>query len=108
VQQDGKVLLSGHGQLVERLLFDGSLDPSFGSGGIGYKVGWKVAVQRDGKILLAGSDNANPNYRCQLHRLLGDPIAVPTLSEWGALLMSLLMMFGGVLFLRRWRRSERA
>lgn len=108
VQQNGKIFLSGHGQPVERLLVNGSLDPSFGSGGIGSKVGFKVAVQRNGKILVAGSDNNGSDYRCQLHRLLGDPIDVPAVSGWGMILMSLMMMSGGVLFSWRVRKVQHA
>lgn len=68
VQQDGKVLVTGrsaeHGGdfAVVRLDRDGALDPSFGSGGKvtvdvggGSDTARAVAVQSDGKILLAGS-----------------------------------------------------
>jgi uncharacterized delta-60 repeat protein len=106
VQRNGKVLLSGHASPIERLLFDGSLDPEFGSSGIGTKVGWKVAVQRNGRILVAGSDNNSPgsNYRCQLHRLLGDPVTVPALSEWSVAALALLLIISGPLLYRTLRR----
>jgi uncharacterized delta-60 repeat protein len=61
VQPDGKIVLAGlersAGYAVVRYNPDGSLDPSFGSGG---KVttsggfGYSAALQRDGKIIVAG------------------------------------------------------
>ena len=68
VQSDGKILLggsAGEGSAEDlalvRYLADGSLDPSFGNGGIvispagaGEDKLWKVLVQPDGKILASG------------------------------------------------------
>jgi uncharacterized delta-60 repeat protein len=68
IQDDGKILLGGDGYNIDkrnicivRYLVDGSLDPSFGSGGIAlHSVGSvsdhtkAIAVQADGKILTAG------------------------------------------------------
>lgn len=72
LQVDGKVLLGGdyvnasggYNFAVVRFLADGTLDPSFGSGGIATvdmgttdNYGQALAVQADGKILLAGRHN---------------------------------------------------
>jgi uncharacterized delta-60 repeat protein len=71
VQQDGKILLGGssavgsnHEFSLARYNIDGSLDSSFGSGGIvttsinsGDDVGRSIVVQPDGKILLGGLSN---------------------------------------------------
>ena len=68
VQADGKVLVAGYGYgkysdadfALVRYLADGRLDTSFGTDGIvttsfgAYDYGWSVAVQPDGKILVAG------------------------------------------------------
>jgi uncharacterized delta-60 repeat protein len=65
VQPDDKAVLAGGNAaselLVVRLLADGSLDPGFGKGGIvtvpfagGFAEGRAVAVQPDGKIVVAG------------------------------------------------------
>jgi uncharacterized delta-60 repeat protein len=67
VQPDGKVVLTGgdrttNSWITVRLSADGTLDPSFGSGGVvslpfpagGFGVGRAVAVQPDGKIVVAG------------------------------------------------------
>ncbi len=68
IQTDGKILLAGvsgsiHEAFVARLGASGALDPSFGSGGVAYTGFYcfsssrvAVAVQTDGKILLAGND----------------------------------------------------
>jgi len=67
VQPDGKIVLTGGDQttnsiLVVRLLENGSFDPSFGSGGVvstpfpagSFGEGRDVAIQPDGKIVVAG------------------------------------------------------
>jgi len=76
-QSDHKILLAGYGQagpplaMLTRLLPDGSLDPGFGVNGyastvvgLSGSVGYAVAVQPDGKILLAGAiyNNASENF----------------------------------------------
>ena len=71
-QSDGKIVLAGdNGQqtMVARLNADGSLDSGFGgtgvvtqSAGSGFSAAYAVAVQPDGKIVLAGeADNATPD-----------------------------------------------
>src|SRR5947208_13614674 len=72
VQQDGRILAAGsitgaEGLTVVRYLANGQIDASFGSSGIA-SVGfgsdqvdtYGVAVQADGKIVLAGQDQAGP------------------------------------------------
>ena len=76
VQQDGRVLVAGSADNgvfkefgVARLNDDGSLDNSFGSGGkvqtdlSDYDVAYSVAMQNDGKILMAGrATTTNLNF----------------------------------------------
>ncbi|MGK2932287.1 MAG: hypothetical protein ACSLFD_05905 [Solirubrobacterales bacterium] len=66
-QTDGKLVVAGYGspgpkQLVTRYLENGALDSSFGTGGTveGGSGSWdSVAIQDDGKILLAGRSGSN-------------------------------------------------
>ena len=65
VQSDGKIIVAGYSYYgdnfeVARYTAEGALDPSFGSGGklttpVGSGVGNSVALQSDGKIIVAGS-----------------------------------------------------
>ncbi|MDX1420945.1 MAG: T9SS type A sorting domain-containing protein, partial [Rubricoccaceae bacterium] len=75
IQPDGKYLISGDTELqggdihilLARVMHDGSLDPGFGitgsgftsfdvmSGG-GFKTGWTVGLDADGRILMVGND----------------------------------------------------
>ncbi|MBX9853410.1 MAG: hypothetical protein K2X86_16815, partial [Cytophagaceae bacterium] len=71
VQPDGNILLAGYlidaggntNMLIARYRNDGSLDPSFGTGGIrnidmgGYDIASAIDIQSDGNILLAGTSN---------------------------------------------------
>ena len=68
-QPDGKIIVlnysnsnpNGYDILLTRYMPDGSLDPSFGTGGIvttdlgGNESGYKIAFQADGKIVIAGA-----------------------------------------------------
>ena len=72
IQPDGKILAAGHSgifhdtiqeplsMMVARYNADGSLDATFGSGGIvtteigTYAKAWTIAIQADGKIVIAG------------------------------------------------------
>ena len=74
IQSDGKIVVVGKatdgsgsgrgGLLIERFNANGSLDTSFGSGGVvnllsaSFGDGYGVAIQSDGKILATGSDDA--------------------------------------------------
>jgi uncharacterized delta-60 repeat protein len=72
LQSDGKIVVAGYVQsttnqdfAVVRYNADGSLDPSFGAGGIsgcdlgGADFGADVAIQSDGKIVVAGTSAGN-------------------------------------------------
>lgn len=76
LQSDGKILVAGRASngtntdfALVRYESDGSLDPGFGASGIvitplgtGNDEGWPVAVQSDGKILVAGSTDNGSDY----------------------------------------------
>jgi len=83
VQSDGKVLVAGSTQgasctydfALIRYTAAGALDTAFGTGGIvttdfgGYDYAYDLAIQSDGKILLAGyTDNASCGYDFALSR----------------------------------------
>ncbi len=85
LQPDGKLLVAGRllakpEAFVLRLLPDGSLDPTFGSGGVVLLPNWGtaqmsgIALESDWNILLAG----NANFEGRLYRLQGGPIPVPS------------------------------
>ena len=71
LQEDGKILLGGYGQhfsndgsyfILVRCNTDGSLDTTFGNGGVvigGVGQGNTMTIQSDGKILLGGSSNGS-------------------------------------------------
>jgi uncharacterized delta-60 repeat protein len=72
VQPDGRIVVVGHGGpnrkvAVTRLSPDGSFDPGFGDGGTawvdfgGVDVGNAVALQRDGKLVVAGERSGDDN-----------------------------------------------
>jgi uncharacterized delta-60 repeat protein len=82
VQPDDKVLVAGYEKgnaVVLRLQANGSLDPSFGSGGKvtitvpgGLSVANAVAVQPDGKIVAAGQAQVAGNFDFLIARLMPD------------------------------------
>ena len=83
IDADGRVVVIGHGSsplAVLRYLDDGSLDPSFGEGGVvtTEEVGTlkAVAVHTDGRIVLAGSTG-------KLTRLMPDGEIDPTFGSDG-------------------------
>ena len=82
LQSDGKILVAGETSagsdaVVYRLRPDGSRDASFGDrgalvlGGDGLEVAEALALQADGKILVAG-DDSQANQNVLVYRLLGD------------------------------------
>jgi uncharacterized delta-60 repeat protein len=81
IQPDGKIILAGEGNGFEvaRLQPNGSLDSTFGNGGkttVTFKGGdsaQRLALQPDGKIVIAGVGNVLPNTDLALARLQGDP-----------------------------------
>ena len=83
VQPDGKIIVVGSGNAnqdiaVTRFRPDGSLDPSFdGDGVVGvdfgaYDVGNALALQPDGKIVVAGATSAGLNGDVAVMRLRSD------------------------------------
>jgi uncharacterized delta-60 repeat protein len=72
IQPDGKIVVTGGapgGQFVARYLPDGTLDNSFGTGGIVQTnepgssfSGISVALQPDGKIVVGGNNSTGPAY----------------------------------------------
>lgn len=87
LQPDGKILVAGtdgDGFAVARLMPDGALDPSFGTGGkavvnfTGVDIANGMALQPDGKIVLVGETGpAGGTTDYAVTRLLGDPAAAP-------------------------------
>ena len=92
VQSDGKIVVAGYSGngstndfALVRYATDGSLDPSFGTGGkvitdigAGYDAGAGVAVQSDGKIVVAGWSYNGSNDDFALVRYLGSTAPQPT------------------------------
>lgn len=93
VQPNGKILVTGDSQSSDgsmatlvRFQTDGALDPGFGKDGFvttafgddPYNYGSALALQPDGKVLVAGSSFAPPpsNSQVGVVRFLGDPTCV--------------------------------
>lgn len=87
VLPDGKIMVAGHSEKsfsdsdfsMARYFPDGSLDPSFGSGGIlSFSFGLSndycraMAIQADGKIVLAGNSGTPGNFDFALARFHSD------------------------------------
>ncbi len=82
VQPDGRIVSGGETEIdgtykfvATRMLIDGKLDPSFGSGGVTlpHEGGANaIALQPDGKIVLAGSSGAGNSLAFTAVRLLPD------------------------------------
>lgn len=97
VQADGKVVVAGFAQIggvedfaVIRYLADGSLDPAFGSGGIVTTAvgtfrdyGRCVALQSDGKILVAGEVSNGGAYDFGVVRYLANGTLDPAFGTGG-------------------------
>jgi uncharacterized delta-60 repeat protein len=82
LQRDGKILVAGWSDdnfAVARLQPNGLLDSTFGTGGKsivdfgGIDRGYAVALQPDGRIVVAGTSNANGTSDFAVARLEGDP-----------------------------------
>lgn len=86
LQPDGKIVVAGtdgDGFAVARLMPNGALDPSFGTGGkstvnfTGVDIAQGIALQPDGKIILVGETGpAGGTTDFAVTRLLGDPAPV--------------------------------
>lgn len=96
VQADGKILVSGYSKntsddfALVRYNSDGSLDTSFGGDGIilttigtGSDIGYSVAVQSDGKIVVGGVSNNGSNTDFAMVRYNSDGSLDTTFSSDG-------------------------
>jgi uncharacterized delta-60 repeat protein len=88
VQDDGRIVIAGNGEngknsdiIILRLDADGSLDRTFGESGIvTYDGGrndlcYALALQADGKIIVAGSTNTGCDLDVTVHRYLSTGLA---------------------------------
>jgi uncharacterized delta-60 repeat protein len=94
LQPDGKIVLAGDAYVggeqclgVARLQHDGTPDPDFGSGGLvatrcgrGYDFAYAVALQTDGRIVVAGEDGCG----WLVARFLANGAPDPSFGEGGA------------------------
>lgn len=113
LQPDGKILVAGgagfisgvfHGFLLARYHSDGTLDVSFGSGGLvvtgfgdrHYAGVGTLALQPDGRIVVAGSVFFDPSFRVALARYTSDGVLDPTFGAGGTVVSD----FGESLYLR--------
>jgi uncharacterized delta-60 repeat protein len=105
LQTDGRILLggwrfAGFDYAVARLLPGGSLDPTFGSGGVAAtfagapQAAVSLALQADGRILLGGWRNGSNDYA--VARLLVDGALDPTFGSGGVAATFAGFSFGGV------------
>ena len=98
IQTDGKIILGGYADkspgmslfALARLQPDGIVDATFGNSGKilteiappNQEYASQVALQRDGKILVAGTSNrSTTESQFALVRYLGDPVAPPASPE---------------------------
>lgn len=81
LQDDGKIVAGGYAGnkiLLMRYNTDGTLDNTFGSGGVTLTAigseasAYKLKIQPDGKIVLAGTSGTNGNYTFSLVRYISD------------------------------------
>jgi uncharacterized delta-60 repeat protein len=92
VQKDGKIVVAGRGAgslVVARFTSTGSLDPTFGSGGIVEDVpgeAFAVAVQKDGKIVVAGDSSVGPTQDFAVARYTSAGTLDPTFGTGGVAL----------------------
>ncbi len=84
-QQNGKIVVLGnadanHDFVLARYLSDGSADTGFGTNGSvavdfgGFEFDGDLALAPDGKLVLVGSTDANPQWDMAIARLDGDPV----------------------------------
>lgn len=104
VQADGKVAVAGRSTasgigrfFVMRMLADGSFDPTFGNGGVVLTAfpggrsadGRALALQPDGKLVVAGSVAANGTQDLALARYLPDGSLDPSFGAGGLVIADL-------------------
>ncbi|MGN6663744.1 MAG: hypothetical protein ACTHK6_06010 [Solirubrobacterales bacterium] len=98
VQADGKILVAGspeesQGFSVARLLPNGSLDPSWGSGGVAttplgkFAFAEDVAVQPDGKVVVVGEAPGPENEDFGIVRFLSNGELDPGFGEGGIVIL---------------------
>jgi uncharacterized delta-60 repeat protein len=94
VQPDGKIVVSGQvdaGFGLVRYQSDGSLDPTFGNGGLittvpsgsGQPIGGRVLLQPDGKLVVAGDTAGNGTRIVNVVRYTADGALDPTFGDGG-------------------------
>lgn len=101
VQPDGKILLVGSASdfiALVRYDPDGSLDTTFGDGGVvlanpgpGWEAGSGLALQPDGKILVTGYDSRPARL---VARFEADGSLDPTFGDGGVVLIAFPFLFG--------------
>ncbi len=87
VQQSGRIIVNGNGGathdfIVTRLSSDGTVDTTFGLGGLainfgGFEYDGDIAIRPDGRILLAGSTDVSDDGDQAVARLVGDAVITP-------------------------------
>jgi uncharacterized delta-60 repeat protein len=94
IQRDGKILVAGggapfDGAIVTRLALDGQPDPSFGSGGSsavelqGTQRAGAVAIQADGKVVMAGHTTSTSPTSVLVARFGADGKVDPSFGTGG-------------------------
>jgi uncharacterized delta-60 repeat protein len=113
LQPNGKILIAGgfasyNGNAVHRIArlnMNGSFDQTFIQGtGFNDNIFKAILVQPDGNIIAGGNFTSyNGIGRNRLARLFGDGVTVPVpaLSEWGMLLLAILMVFTSTFYLKK-------
>jgi len=99
IQKDGKIVVAGYSNtdfVVVRYKIDGMLDPSFGTGGIiktslhcGDEHTSAVAIQPDGKIVVAGSSNNGTANDFAVIRYNEDGTLDPAFGKGGIVITSI-------------------
>jgi uncharacterized delta-60 repeat protein len=97
IQPDGKIVVAGTDSrlrvAVVRYLTDGSLDPGFGGDGIvrsdltpGEDIGYDLAIQADGRIVVAGSAGTGAWFAVLRYRQSGQ--LDPSFGDGGSVLLA--------------------
>lgn len=101
LQPDGKIILAGQANPVSNADFalaryntDGSLDATFGNGGMATAaigqyddIAQAITLQSDGRIVVAGYSGAYPNYDFSLARFKANGIIDSSFSSDGRIIM---------------------
>lgn len=123
LQPDGKIILTGYALgsgtsydfALTRLNANGTVDTTFGTAGstttplgTAYDLSYRSALQADGRIVLAGYSEVGGIRDSAIVRYMGGSAsvgatAIPTLSEWGLMILTGLLALGAIPFMRRHR-----